>query len=176
VLVEAAFVLPVLMTLVFGIVEFGLMFMNASTVNGATAAGARTAVTQARQATYATSTRDAVTAALDAIKNAEPAVLVIYRADPATGRPQGLAAGVPIESCTDRCIVYTWTGGAWGAPTGPGWEGTAQRACGTTAATDYLGVYVRARHDMVTGFFGSSKQLTDRTMMRLEPVPAPCQP
>jgi len=40
-----------------------------------------------------------------------------------------------------------------------------------TTWSDVLGVRVKVRHDMVTGLFGESKTLTDKTIMRLEPQP-----
>jgi hypothetical protein len=37
-------------------------------------------------------------------------------------------------------------------------------------------VWLQVRHDMVTGMFGSAKTLTEKTVMRLEPVRQPCSP
>ena len=34
---------------------------------------------------------------------------------------------------------------------------------------DYVGVYIEARHDFITGFFGSGLTFTDEVVMRLEP-------
>jgi hypothetical protein len=48
----------------------------------------------------------------------------------------------------------------------------SQAACGDDGHTDYVGVYVRTRHNFLTGFFGSGLDLTAHTVMRLEPVSA----
>jgi hypothetical protein len=53
----------------------------------------------------------------------------------------------------------------------PSWPATDQEACGAEDSTDYLGVYVRARHVFITGFFQDEQQLSERTVMRLEPLP-----
>ena len=37
---------------------------------------------------------------------------------------------------------------------------------------DYLGVWVKARHPMLTGFFGTVLTMTDDAVMRLEPQEA----
>lgn len=34
---------------------------------------------------------------------------------------------------------------------------------------DYVGVYIRARHDFITGLFGDDIDLTDEIIMRIEP-------
>lgn len=168
VLVEAAFVFPVLMLLAIGIMEFGLLYMNASTVSNATASGARAGSTQSRQATYSTNAALAVAAALEAMEFGDPQMLVVYKADPNTGKP----VDGDYETC-GACNKYTWSGTTWTA-TQTGWSSSSQKACGTVANTDYLGVYVRAQHNYLTSMFGSAKTIREHTMMRLEPVPSPC--
>ena len=61
--------------------------------------------------------------------------------------------------------------GDWNTPTGS-WPSTSQNACGDAAHTDYIGIYVRARHPYITGLFGTAVTLTDHAVMRLEPVPS----
>lgn len=195
-LVEAAFVFPVLILLTFGSVEFGIFFKDVSTISSAVAAGARTAVTQSRATDYYTNAQAAVTAALTA-SGSTPVRLVVFRADPATGRPcttpltnvavtgvppctASLASGVDVATCT-QCYVWDWSGGSWSLRGGtsapsPSWPATSQWACGAVATNDYLGVYVEATHPMFTGMFGPTRTIKDSTMMRLEPVPSPCAP
>jgi hypothetical protein len=43
------------------------------------------------------------------------------------------------------------------------------RQSGTGGPPDYLGVWIRVRHDFVTDFFGGSLTITDNAVMRLEP-------
>jgi len=189
VLIEAAILTPLLLLFVMGIIEYGLFFKNVSSASAAAAAGARTAVTQARNAgtgptfsdSYYNQAFSSTQAAISAISNATPFEVIVYRADPATGRPcntaytsacgGSIAAGSAFDTCTE-CYIWDYSGGAWslrGSGT-PSWPANQQNACGTTAQTDYLGVYVYLRHNMVTGMFGTSQNIREKTVMRLEPV------
>ena len=111
---------------------------------------------------------------LSALPSDAPVQLWIYRADPTTGLPD---SGNFTTLCT-RCVVYNWdlTLKKWNttSPVVNNWpatgSGTAQNACIATA--DSVGVWVKATHKMVSGFFGSVKTLTDHTVMRLEPLPS----
>jgi hypothetical protein len=173
--VEAALVLPVVILLVFAVIEFGFTFKDLLTVTSATRAGARTATALSKRPNYQTYTADAVAGVL---KNTMPSrgivSLVVYKADPRSGTP---VDGAGFEQCS-TCYRYKWAPnagggtGAWIPNGGNGWPARAQNACGDTAHTDYLGVYVRTRHDYITGLFGRSTKLTDHTVMRLEPVPS----
>jgi hypothetical protein len=173
VLVEAAFVLPVVILIVFGIIEFGLAFKDALTVSSATRAGARTATALTKQTTYADDTATAVAGALQNVLPADsPQYLSVYHADSATGDP----VDGSFETCT-TCYRYTWNPslnsgrGGWAAVSGPTWLSTSQYACGDNS-TMYIGIYVRAKHVYITKLFGSSVQIKDHTVMRLEPVPS----
>ncbi len=59
----------------------------------------------------------------------------------------------------------------------------SQVGVASRAGFDSVGVYLKVRHNFVTNFFGSSKQIAEHTVMRLEPQPlincgvvAPCGP
>jgi hypothetical protein len=62
--------------------------------------------------------------------------------------------------------------------TGGTWDPQSQSACGKESNTDFYGVYVRARYDFITGFFGDNITLTEHSIMRLEPLPLAetCEP
>ena len=175
-LIEAAFVVPVLVVLVLGIMEFGLVFASTSTTTAGSRSGARlAAVSYAAAGTVATSQRtasDAVAAAvaadLKALNNATPVGLTIYKVDPTStsGAPVGGYPGTGLTGgCTDRCIRYTWNGssmiyssGSWSDPD----------ACGTTI--DSVGVYVQVTHRYISGLIGSTRTVSGHTVMRLEPL------
>jgi Flp pilus assembly protein TadG len=59
-MVEAAIVMPLLMLLVFGIIEWGLAFLSATSTNSAARSGARTASALTLNTTYADQARLAV--------------------------------------------------------------------------------------------------------------------
>jgi hypothetical protein len=181
-LIEAGFVLPVLLLVVFGVFEFGFAFKNSLTITSATRSGARVASALPRTTDYEISTAAAVRGSLlNAFQSGEVEYLSIYKADPNTGEPSD---GSDFETCTE-CYRYAWDPTAQGgvgdwAYVAGSWPPLTQAACGADSSTDYVGVYVRAKHDFLTATFGSSKTLTAHTVMRLEPVPTSggltCQP
>src|SRR5207247_2464811 len=97
-LVEAAVVLPLVLLLVFAIIEFGFTFKDLLTVTSATRAGARTATALSKQPNYQTNTGDAVAGVLKAtMSSGDIRYLVIYKADPRTGNS---VDGTDFEQCT----------------------------------------------------------------------------
>lgn len=172
VLVEAAFIMPVILLIVFGILEFGLVFKNSLTVTSSTRSGARVTASMPRTTNYQQNTAAAVRGSLlNAMTSSDIEYLSIYKADPVTGEPFDAS---DFESCT-VCYRYSWDPTASGgvgnwAYEGGTWPPLSQSACGDDASTDYVGVYVRTRHNYLTGFFGSGLGLTAHTVMRLEPV------
>ena len=152
------------MLLVFGIIEWGLAFKDALTVTSATRTSARTAVALPRDPDYRRATVESASTALSALPRSAPERLTIFKAGPGGDRP----VNGDFSTCT-TCVRYAWDGDSW-VLEHDGWPSLDQNACGGEA--DTLGVWIRARHDFVTGFFGSSRTLTDTTVMRLEPIPA----
>jgi Flp pilus assembly protein TadG len=170
VLVEAAFVLPVMLLFVAGIIDFGLAFKDLQTVFSATRVGARTASVETRQAGYADDVATAVTNSLNAVATGGYQELWVYKA-----RSDGKPDSGNFTSC-GTCIRYNWSTSTntW-TKTQDTWPATgsgSQYACSTSPGPDSLGVYVKVRHDMLTGFFGATKILTDYTVIDLEPRPS----
>lgn len=170
-LIEAAFVLPVLILVVFGIIEFGFAFRDAQVVTSATRTGARVGATLARQPSpndYLTAVKAAVLGALkNNIGDGQIVYLTVYKANSTTGQPAG---GGGFEGCSTDCARFTFSGGAWVAAGGTAWAPSNMKACGSVGHTDYLGVYLRAKHLNFTPLLGNSITLKDSTVMRLEPV------
>jgi Flp pilus assembly protein TadG len=155
VLVETAIVLPVLLMMVFAILEIGMTLRTSTVTSSSTRAGARYAA-----ANYALATTPAARLTLrDRQSGDTPQVLYIYRAG-ATGAP---AAG-SFASCTTDCLRYAWNGanfvyqgGTWDTPD----------ACG--AAINSVGVYVTVLHNTRNTFIPLSTTVDEYTVMRLEP-------
>lgn len=178
-MVEAALVLPVMVLIVVGIIEFGLLFTSYSTTTAATRSGARLAATSYAQAGNVTAAQDAAlgqiaaaTAAdLKVLNNGVPVGMAVYKVDPASadGAPIGGYPGADmVGGCTTSCVKFTWnpttktmdnSSGSW----------TNADACGTSV--DSIGVYVQTKHNYITGFFGKTKAVSGHTVMRLEPLP-----
>src|SRR5687768_2603439 len=98
--------MPLLLLLVFGIIEYGLMFKDASTVNAAAASGARTAATQARLDGYQLNTAAAVAGALSA-SGATPQKLIIYRVDRNSSNQPVNWNNTQVQACSN-CYKFTW--------------------------------------------------------------------
>jgi hypothetical protein len=180
VLVEAVFILPVVIFVVFAIFEFGLLFAAQSTTNSATRDGVRFgsanfAVSGSNQAAA-----DAVAAAVAKDLNARtnldtPIQLLIYKAD-ASGGPMG-----GFTSCTADCYRYTWDGTAWVFDdTYATKRWTKVSACividpnnpnAGLNTLDSIGAYLEVSHAYITGAFGSSQLIKEHTVSRLEPLP-----
>ena len=178
-LVEAALVLPVMVLLVLGIFEFGLLFTSYSTTTASSRSGGRLAATNyAPSGTSTTAQRAAadqiaasVSADLTVLNNADPVGMVIYKvpAGSTTGAPSGGFPGNGLTGgCTSSCFRYTWnpstqqmvySSGGWSNPD----------ACG--AEVDSVGVFVETRHRHITNFFGATRRVVAHTVMRLEPLP-----
>jgi hypothetical protein len=104
----------------------------------------------------------------------ETQYLTIYKANKVTGLP---VSGASYKTCTSDCYRFTWNAAtnAWVPVSGAAWLPTAQNACGKSETdTDYLGVYVEGRYTWKTGLFnpifGSNSTISERTVMRLEPI------
>lgn len=174
-MVEAAIVLPLLLLVLFGIIEYGMMFRTSLTMSEATRAAARVAVARPRSEYYERAAADAATGSLLAagIQDSQIGTLVVYRANPVTG---GLLNGgdtdADIEACSVDCWIFDWDAGtdSYVARSGPEWLHTQQYACGSEKETDYLGVHLKGTHHFLTGFFTGEQTLRERTIMRLEPI------
>lgn len=183
-MVEAAIVLPVMLMIVVGILEFGLMFGNYSTAVSSTRSGARvgaamysqamTGVQETPEQTAAIAEIVAATEAdLKAMNNARPIGMAIYKVNPSAsdGRPTGGFPGPGlVGGCSSQCIKFTWNGNKMvRQSTAQQWP-MPQRCA--LATVDSIGVYVEVQHKFITGLFGSEKSLVGHTVMRLEPVPS----
>ena len=165
--VEFALILPILVILTFGIIEFSSAYHDSSVIADATRAGGRVGSAQATTPTFASSVVQSVNSALSTMPRNAPQELWIYKANSA-GYPGG---GSSFSSCSSNCIRYTWSSGARAFTGGSGsWAASAMQAC--TAPYDEIGVYVKINHAFVTGLFGSDLTLTDHAVFRLEPAPS----
>jgi hypothetical protein len=163
--VEFALLLPILVVLTFGIIEFSSAFHDSSMVSDAARAGARVGSTQATNPAFTTSVVQAVNAALTTAPATAPQELWIYKAN-AAGYP---GSGTGFSSCSSSCIKYTWSSGAHAFTGSSGsWAASSHQVC--KQPYDEIGVYVKLDHPFVTKLFGSSVTLTDHAVFRFEPV------
>jgi hypothetical protein len=107
VLVEAAFVFPVFLLLLFGMIEFGFIFKDSQTLDNMTRAGVRVAAITGN-ATSPDADYQILTAVLGASYGVAPTEVIIFNATGLKGTSPG---DVPTEcaSGTLQCNIYSAT-------------------------------------------------------------------
>jgi Flp pilus assembly protein TadG len=208
VLVEAAFVFPVFLLLLFGMIEFGFIFRTSLTLSSMTQVGARTGAVVGDQATPSADYSILSTMGAGASDlGAKVTSIIIFDANKTTpGDGQSIAAVPPdclqiaqnldpsstsAQGKAGVCNVYSqaqWEAvqagltptqlatdfsgqlGAWDGDWSP-WENPGRNVDETGnggSGPDFLGVYMSARHQTLTGFF-PSVTLHETDIIRLEP-------
>ena len=176
VLVETALVGIVLLTLLFGVIELGLAWQDDRSVSSATRAGARTGSNAGndRLADY-----KILQTLRDGLARFSPdQILAIVVYEPATADdavPPDCTTGTPVSG---TCNVYTAAD-----LTRPASDFGGTTRCTDTApdrfwcpsdrevAPDvYVGVWVKVRHEYLTGLFGSGVTITHSAVVPAEPA------
>lgn len=167
-LVETAILLPVLIIVVFGIIEWSSAYHDSSVTADAARAGGRIASAESLNPDYALDAASSVAAALQSLPSNEPQQMWIYKAN-STGYP---GTETSFSSCDVNCIKYVWQPASktfdTAAPQGDGWPSSSQQVC--NEPFDEIGIYVQVQHDFITNLFGASVSLTDHSVYRLEPT------
>jgi hypothetical protein len=183
VLIEALIVIPILMMITLGIIEYGGAYREDSTVAAATRAGARVASALSKSDFGVTSagtdggivTANAVAAVLQSLGAQAPQQLWIYRVEPLNS-----SCGPPAFTGCAYKVGYGWNSttklfNTTELSTSGSWPATKQYACASGAnlvggtGPDQIGVWVTVNHTAVTHMFGTGRALTGKTVMRLEP-------
>jgi hypothetical protein len=185
--VEAALVTPILMIFVFGIIEMALLMKDHVAVSSAVRTAGRTASANAGagpggpdeggDCVPACSPANApklAQLAADALQRAGSALpedaiteLWIYRAN-AQGYPG--ADGNTTWTCGTDCVQYRWVDARDQFRYHDGtWASSTIDAC-AGSDTDAVGVYLRARHDFVSGLFVDAVDVEDHAVFTFEPL------
>jgi Flp pilus assembly protein TadG len=181
-LVELAVVLPLLLLIAFGVVEYGSAWNRKLQMETAARAGARvgSSLGNTRLADYGL--LQGVKSAINDIGLSNVDYVVVFKSTATDGaRPSGTCASSTPTSVSGSCNVYT--GAQLQSLTQADFTGTV--SCGTTApdrywcplsrqnvqsiGADYIGVWIKARYVTITGLFKSPFFLTSAAIMRLEP-------
>jgi hypothetical protein len=183
-MVEAAFVTPIFLLLVFGVLEFGGAFRDYLTVNNATQSGARAGSIAGNDPDADYKIVASVREAIAAMPVGQLEKVVVFRATDSTSTvPAACTSSSVGLGSPNFCNVYF--GADLSAPDGTAWTDCSQsndpsrfwcpdsRKTAATAASgngppDYLGVWIQVRHPWVTGLFGKSLTLTSTTITKLE--------
>lgn len=165
--VEAALITPVLLIVVFGIVEFGLVFKDWLAVSSSVRAGTRIASAEPRVATFATDAAAQIAREGSAMDMDGVRELWVYKAA-VDGSPVGGNGG--FGACTS-CVKFRWDGTKF-TQISSTWPHTAQNACQGDVNRDNLGVYLQLEHAAITGMFFDRFVISEHTVMALEPMSA----
>lgn len=193
VLVELALVAPLLISLVFGIFEFGIAWRADMTIGNAVRAGARVGSNAATDPLADHSSLVALGSALsdDMLDNIN--YVVVYRSTTSGGAVPsqcitasaitngGFSSGGVQCNTYDQADLQAVVANPATSESSFG-QGTVctggkdvrwcpmGRENDQLTGADYLGVAVSIDHDLVTGLFGSEMTITDHGIMRLEPA------
>ena len=173
-MVEAAIVTPLLLMLLFGIIEFGFMFKDTLTLANSSRAGSRMASAAAADPLADFYVLQAVKGASGTFTSVQQ--VIVFRATsptstvPASCLSSAVAGVCNVYNQTDMAISQATFQGA-GYTKDDAWA-AATRVTSIRAVNgpDFLGVYVKAQHNSVFRIIVPSRTLTDTTVMRLEPT------
>lgn len=180
-LLEAAFVTPVFLMLLFAVIEGGIGFYERLTVAHMSLAGARSASGQGNEVLADYYVLRSARSGSGGLAGGQITAIVVYRA---TGPDNQVPSSCKSASVAGVCNRYTAPDLAKDVTefgcTGPPGPATKIDAswCPTTRKTalsgpggppDYIGVYVAALHRDVTGVLGESITLHSDSVFRMEP-------
>ena len=181
-MVESAIVALLFFSLVFGLVEAGLIFRSYLTATNASRDGARVASASDNPGYVDWQVLDSLRKATAALPNRDILMIVVYKGDKTLGVRSPVPAQCLLGSGVDDvCNVYTGTDLTvsrvdYALPSftkDDHWPGSERDGnlggFGPDAGTDYVGVHVVTRTQRVTGLIPVPTQLASTTVMRIEP-------
>ena len=179
--VELVVVLPLLILIAMGIIEFGSAWANKLKVETAARGGARVGSGLGASRTADYDLLQAVKSVLTDVGLSNVQYVVVFKSTDAGGAiPSGCSGSAP-TSQTGKCNVYTGTqitnlaASQFGGTTSCAVNALDRWWCPTTRQSvqhlgpDYLGVWVKAESGTLTDFFGSPLGMESAAVMRLEP-------
>lgn len=182
VLVEAAFVTPIFLMLVFGIMEVGLAMNDNLALAHTVRAGSRVASASGNDLYADYGIIRAIARESTALPRDQIKMIVVYRANAHGEAPSpSCQLGTPEGSTvtTSRpCNVYYPSDfdkpkEEWGCKPPPErietWCPTSRKVTLAGSGTEFIGVWMKVEHAWVTRMFGSTITLTDLSVIRLEP-------
>ncbi|MEO3936008.1 TadE/TadG family type IV pilus assembly protein [Dermatophilaceae bacterium Soc4.6] len=156
--VEAALVLPVVIALFVGIVEFGLIFKDALAISSAVRAGGRMASAEPLKRAFATDAATQVGLSMAAVNTTGAATLYVYDPD---------LFPEPLKSCngsSSGCLTFSWSAaaGKFGIPSGA-WD-----KCNSLSTK--VALLLSVQHKGMTSVPYASPTLTEKAVFAFEPT------
>ena len=186
-LLEAALVAPVFFLTVFGVFEIGLLVRSHIVVNAAVSSSVRSAAVLGNQTDADFTMLQTMAHGFGSTDPANIEMIVVYKAD---GGDDSVPAACinaavvpPGQNCNrydgdDFAKRYVEADGTrtdwWGCGASSiddNWcPDDRQSALSDPGGPDHIGIYVRFRHQFVTGFLGSSTTVEVDQVQRIEPA------
>lgn len=171
--VEAAMVTPLVMALLFGIIELGFLFKDYLAAASAARAGVRMASANPRTSTYAQDAVNHVKLTGGAMNLNDVKELWVYKVDPANPAKDTPVGVGDFSGCT-VCVKFRWdVGTKLFVSTYDGWSASNQNACSSSSnggPPDRIGVYIELRHKAFTGLVFDTITISEASIMSLEPM------
>lgn len=167
---------PIFFALVLGVIELGLVMNNYLALAHSVRAGARVASASGNEIYADLGVVRSVARESSALRDDQIELVVIYKAAEFGAPPTATCqAGTPVAGV---CNVYRVADlsrpkSDFGCRTDRNldryWCPTARKVTLTGTGTEYVGVWMKIEHDWVTKMFGNTVDLTDSSVIRLEP-------
>jgi Flp pilus assembly protein TadG len=171
--VEAALIVPLLLLILFGIIDSALYLRDAAAVSAVVRHGVRIASAEPRRANFVTDAADAVASAVTVFDATLIDELWVYQAD-SRGTPTS-SATFNDGGCITRCVRLRWNAAAGRFDqVGGDWNPASVNACVGDPSAMSVGVYLRMRHTMLFPILTGSlpiRVIGDRAVMHFEPLP-----
>jgi Flp pilus assembly protein TadG len=166
--IEAALVTPVVIALLFGIIELGFVFKDYLAVAGAVRSGVRIASANPRTSTFAQIAANNVASTGGAMNFNDVQQLWVYKVDTLTDKPIGFT---DFSDCT-ICVKFHWVASSRSfVTTSDNWSASTQYACSAPPGPDRIGVYLQLKHNAFTKLVFSSVNIAEASILTLEPMP-----
>lgn len=170
--VEAAIIVPLVVSMLLGIIDLAMMLHSQVGLASAARSGARVASSEPRTPGFADHAASAALRSGLGVAWSEVEEIWVYRAN-ASGYP-GTATGFPAD-CPQRCIRYRVSAAGVPVVLQGSWAADSVDACVGTA--DDVGVRIVGRHRSVAASVVPSGHISQYTVMRFEPtVNGRCRP
>ena len=169
--------MPVLMMLLFGVIEMSLLFRDHLTVANGSRDGSRVAAAAGDDLDADYRVLQTIKLSIGVVTPTNIERIVVYKAT-APGQEPSATCKTGSPGAGDHCNVYTAVDfargvGEFGCLTGtvadpdrnfcPSERSTALSTIG------FVGVWVKIKHPEVTAFFGGDRHLSNAMVMRVEP-------
>ncbi len=147
--------LPVVLALFLGIIQFGFVFKDSLAMSSGVRAGGRIASAEPLKLSFARDAAAQVGNAMTAVSTGATATLYVF--DPST-------TGDPLTTCSSRCVRYVWNAGTTTFDaTSSAWDQCAKDST-------QVGVVLRVQQQGVTGLSFLGRTLTERSVFAFEPA------